>query len=75
MARVFRKIEPVAVIWWSFLHGYEWGLGYKPFFALIDENRRPTPLALSMRRILEAPPPECGPLPRDLGIEWRMALD
>jgi len=22
--------------WWSFLHGYEWGLGYKPFFALID---------------------------------------
>jgi beta-glucosidase len=75
MAHVFRRIEPVAAIWWSLLHGYEWGLGYKPFFALIDENRKPTPLALNMRRMLEAPPPDCGPLPRDLGIEWRTALD
>lgn len=22
--------------WWSFLHGYEWGLEYRPFFALVD---------------------------------------
>lgn len=37
--------------WWSLLHGYEWGLGYEPFIALVDVDfadsfrRRPTPLA------------------------------
>lgn len=25
-----------AYLWWSFLHGYEWGYEYRPFFALID---------------------------------------
>jgi len=30
------KVDVFAYHWWSFLHGYEWGLGYTPFFALID---------------------------------------
>ena len=30
------KVDVFAYNWWSFLHGYEWGLGYTPFFALID---------------------------------------
>jgi beta-glucosidase len=30
------KVKVFAYNWWSFLHGYEWGLGYVPFFALID---------------------------------------
>jgi beta-glucosidase len=30
------SVKVFAYNWWSFLHGYEWGLGYKPFFALID---------------------------------------
>jgi len=29
-------VRVFAYNWWSFLHGYEWGLGYDPFFALID---------------------------------------
>lgn len=29
-------VNVFAYNWWSFLHGYEWGLGYDPFFALID---------------------------------------
>lgn len=29
-------VDVFAYNWWSFLHGYEWGLGYSPFFALID---------------------------------------
>jgi beta-glucosidase len=38
-------------LWWSLLHGYEWGLGYEPFIALIDVDfqgsfrRIVTPLA------------------------------
>ncbi|MGQ9623959.1 MAG: family 1 glycosylhydrolase, partial [Candidatus Bathycorpusculaceae bacterium] len=30
------KVKVFAYNWWSFLHGYEWDLGYVPFFALID---------------------------------------
>ncbi len=75
MARVFKEIRPMAAIWWSFLHGYEWGLGYRPFFALLDERRRPTRLALAMRSVLENPPEECGAVPQDLGLEWRIALE
>lgn len=30
------KINVFAYLWWSFLHGYEWGHEYRPFFALID---------------------------------------
>ncbi|MFB6490298.1 MAG: family 1 glycosylhydrolase [Thermoproteus sp. AZ2] len=74
MAQVFEELRPEAAIWWSLLHGYEWGLGYSPFFALFDEARRPTPLALKMRRIIENPPRACGELPEDLGLEWRAAL-
>jgi beta-glucosidase len=29
-------VNVFAYNWWSFLHGYEWSLGYSPFFALID---------------------------------------
>ena len=29
-------MDVFAYHWWSFLHGFEWGLGYSPFFALID---------------------------------------
>jgi len=29
-------VDVFAYNWWSFLHGYEWGLGYDPLFALID---------------------------------------
>ncbi|MEZ0248860.1 MAG: family 1 glycosylhydrolase [Thermoproteus sp.] len=75
MSHIFREVKPITAIWWSFLHGYEWGLGYKPFFALLDENRRPTRLALKMRKMLEAPPDTCGPIPRRLGLEWRVALE
>ncbi|MFX0102150.1 MAG: family 1 glycosylhydrolase, partial [Candidatus Hodarchaeota archaeon] len=30
------RVEVLGYCWWSFLHGYEWGLDFKPFFALID---------------------------------------
>jgi len=30
-----RSIEVLAVIWWSLVHGYEWGLGYGVDFSLI----------------------------------------
>jgi len=30
------KVNVLAYLWWSFLHGYEWGYEYVPFFALID---------------------------------------
>jgi len=29
-------VNVFAYNWWSFLHGYEWSLGYSPFFSLID---------------------------------------
>ena len=29
-------VNVFAYNWWSFLHGYEWGLEYDPLFALID---------------------------------------
>jgi len=29
-------VNVFAYNWWSFLHGYEWGHEYRPFFALID---------------------------------------
>jgi beta-glucosidase len=53
LAAVAKALEagvPVfAYNWWSFLHGYEWGYGYKPFFALVDVaedySRRPTATA------------------------------
>jgi beta-glucosidase len=36
MASVLKEVNAAVAIWWSFLHGYEWGLGYQPFFALVD---------------------------------------
>ncbi|CCC82158.1 family 1 glycosylhydrolase [Thermoproteus tenax] len=75
MSTVFKELAPEAAIWWSLLHGYEWGLGYRPFFALLDERRRPTRLALNMRRILESPPRECGDVPSRMGLEWRISLN
>ncbi|ABO08056.1 family 1 glycosylhydrolase [Pyrobaculum calidifontis] len=73
MANIFQRVKPVAVFWWSFLHGYEWGMGYQPFFALVDvvgTTRVITPLAKSFRKVLESPPPcQLGKL--DLGLEWR----
>jgi beta-glucosidase len=41
------KVKVIGYCWWSFLHGYEWGLGYKPFFALIDVD-----VNKSYRRVL-----------------------
>ncbi|MEM1902861.1 MAG: family 1 glycosylhydrolase [Pyrobaculum sp.] len=75
MSNVFKKLEPVAVFWWSFLHGYEWGLGYTPFFALVDVKggeRIVTPLAEVYVKTLKNPPMcEIGEV--DLGLEWRLS--
>jgi beta-glucosidase len=77
MARVFAELKPVTAIWWSFLHGYEWGLGYWPFFALVDVDpvtyeRRFTPLAERFREVLLSPPAECKEIVElDMGYEWR----
>lgn len=77
MARVLAELKPVAAIWWSFLHGYEWGLGYRPFFALIDvdlvtHERRVTPLAERFREVLLSPPANCREIDEmDMGYEWR----
>jgi beta-glucosidase len=77
MARVLAELRPVAAIWWSFLHGYEWGLGYQPFFALVDvdpatHERRVTPLALRFREVLLSPPAGCEEIDEmDMGYEWR----
>jgi beta-glucosidase len=79
MAMVLAELGPVAAVWWSFLHGYEWGLGYRPFFALVDVDRetwerRLTPLALRFRETLLSPPAECGEINEmDMGYEWRYA--
>ncbi|ACB39666.1 family 1 glycosylhydrolase [Pyrobaculum neutrophilum] len=73
MAHVLKRAKPVAAIWWSFLHGYEWGLGYQPFFALVDvvgTRRVPTELAKKFRQTLENPP-ECPLEERNAGLEWR----
>jgi len=73
MAGIFKEVKPEAAIWWSFLHGYEWGLGYQPFFALIDvkgTRRVPTKLAHVFRETLRNPP-ACGLGDLDLGYEWR----
>lgn len=47
-----------AYCWWSFLHGYEWGYGYRPFFALVDVgqdySRKPTPTATRYSKIISA---------------------
>lgn len=75
MANVFREARPVAVFWWSFLHGYEWGLGYTPFFALVDikkdGSRSITPLAEIYTKTLRNPP-LCDIEEVDLGLEWRL---
>jgi len=53
------RTKVVGYCWWSFLHGYEWGLGYKPFFALIDVDvdgsygRTPTQTAYEYSRIIK----------------------
>ncbi|MEM1598461.1 MAG: family 1 glycosylhydrolase [Pyrobaculum sp.] len=73
MSTVFQKIKPAAVIWWSFLHGYEWGLGYQPFFALVDvvgTTRVPTPLARVFKQTLTQPG-RCAAEEIDMGMEWR----
>jgi beta-glucosidase len=79
MARVLAELKPVAAVWWSFLHGYEWGLGYRPFFALVDVDRetwerRLTPLAERFREVLLNPPADCKEINEmDMGYEWRYA--
>jgi len=73
MASVLKEANATAAIWWSFLHGYEWGLGYQPFFALVDvlgTRRVITPLAKVFRTTLENPP-RCVLDEVDLGLEWR----
>jgi len=51
------KTEIIGYCWWSFLHGYEWGRGYKPFFALVDVDvdgtykRKPTQTAYAYSEI------------------------
>ncbi|ABL88859.1 glycosyl hydrolase family 1 [Pyrobaculum islandicum DSM 4184] len=76
MAHVFKEVKPIVAIWWSFLHGYEWGLGYQPFFALVDikgTRRILTRLAKVFRTTLENPP-RCEFVERDAGLEWRWHL-
>jgi len=57
-AMISDKTEVIGYCWWSFLHGYEWGMGYKPFFALVDVdvtgsyNRRVTDTARTYARII-----------------------
>ena len=52
------RAEVIGYCWWSFLHGYEWGLGYKPFFGLVDVDiggsfvRTPTDTAREYSRII-----------------------
>lgn len=58
-AMVHDKTSVIGYCWWSFLHGYEWGMEYKPFFALVDVDisgsygRRITKNALTYSRIIE----------------------
>jgi len=58
-AAVCDKTNIIGYCWWSFLHGYEWGLGYKPFFALVDVDttdsyrRTPTKTAHAFANIIE----------------------
>jgi beta-glucosidase len=58
-AVVHDKANVIGYCWWSFLHGYEWGLGYKPFFALVDVDisdsyrRTPTQTAHAFTKIIE----------------------
>lgn len=53
------KAEIVGYFWWSFLHGYEWGYGYQPFFALVDVDiggtykRTPTQTACVYSQIVK----------------------
>jgi beta-glucosidase len=53
------RTEIIGYCWWSFLHGYEWGFGYKPFFALVDVDidgsykRTPTKTALVYSKIIQ----------------------
>ncbi|MFN3804393.1 MAG: family 1 glycosylhydrolase [Pyrobaculum sp.] len=73
MATIFSRIKPVAAIWWSFLHGYEWGLGYQPFFALVDVvgvRRVITPLAYVFNKAVKEPR-GCDLGEIELGAEWR----
>lgn len=58
-ATTLDRTEIIGYCWWSFLHGYEWGFGYKPFFALIDVDingsyeRTPTRTAYVYRKIIK----------------------
>lgn len=57
VAKALEAGVPVfAYCWWSFLHGYEWGYGYRPFFALVDVDqdyrRTPTPAAAEYSKIV-----------------------
>lgn len=53
------QAEIIGYCWWSFLHGYEWGFGYKPFFALVDVDidgsykRKPTKTAYIYSKIIK----------------------
>ncbi|MEM0121350.1 MAG: family 1 glycosylhydrolase [Thermoprotei archaeon] len=51
-------VRVFAYNWWSFLHGYEWGYDYKPFFALVDVDkdykRVPTPTAQEYSKIAQS---------------------
>jgi len=53
------RTEIIGYCWWSFLHGYEWGFGYKPFFALVDVDveasykRAPTKTAYVYSKIIQ----------------------
>ena len=73
LARSLPEVE--AVFWWSLLHGYEWGIGYKPFFALIDVlrdyTRVVTPPARKYASIMRERP-ACAerPMPMPVG-DWR----
>lgn len=59
VAKALEAGVPVfAYNWWSFLHGYEWGYEYKPFFALVDVaqdyTRTPTPTAEEYSKIAQS---------------------
>jgi beta-glucosidase/6-phospho-beta-glucosidase/beta-galactosidase len=58
-AMVLDKTNIIGYCWWSFLHGYEWGMGYEPFFALVDVdisgsyNRQLSETALAYSRVIK----------------------
>lgn len=63
-----------AVIWWSFLHGYEWGLGYEPFFAMIDVLPDGTRIVTDFAKSIRKAKLRRVELPKGIRDDWRWYL-